>query len=227
MSLSANVSDSPARVFVQTRRMKFPGRWKNTATDLFTDRHSRSTGVDAQQAETTAMPPKSAPQLAPEQIEEVKEAFNLFDVDSSGAISYKELRACMKALQIKVDKDELKKMILEVDADQSGEIEFPEFLTMMTGKMAQNDSKDEILKVYKMFDVDGDGAITFASLKRVARVRSPRPPALSCRATPFPLPRVPPSRALLCPLRPIGTRALYLTTCAPPSANVCRSWASR
>jgi hypothetical protein len=95
------------------------------------------------------MPPKSAPQLAPEQIEEVKEAFNLFDVDSSGAISYKELRACMKALQIKVDKDELKKMILEVDADQSGEIEFPEFLTMMTGKMAQNDSKDEILKVYK------------------------------------------------------------------------------
>ena len=142
------------------------------------------------------MPPKSAPQLAPEQIEEVKEAFNLFDVDSSGAISYKELRACMKALQIKVDKDELKKMILEVDADQSGEIEFPEFLTMMTGKMAQNDSKDEILKVYKMFDVDGDGAITFASLKRVARVRSPRPPALSCRATPFPLPRVPPSRAL-------------------------------
>ena len=98
---------------------------------------------------------------------------------------------------------------------------------MMTGKMAQNDSKDEILKVYKMFDVDGDGAITFASLKRVARVRSPRPPALSCRATPFPLPSVPPSRALLCPLRPIGTRALYLTTCAPPSANVCRSWASR
>ena len=178
-------------------------------------------------AENIVMPPKSAPQLAPEQIEEVKEAFNLFDVDSSGAISYKELRACMKALQIKVDKDELKKMILEVDADQSGEIEFPEFLTMMTGKMAQNDSKDEIMKVYKMFDVDGDGAITFASLKRVARVRSPRPPALSCRATPFPLPSVPPSRALLCPLRPIGTRALYLTTCAPPSANVCRSWASR
>ena len=41
----------------------------------------------------------------------------------------------MKALQIKVDKDELKKMIMEVDADQSGEIEFPEFLQMMTGKM--------------------------------------------------------------------------------------------
>merc|ERR1719453_1161248 len=102
------------------------------------------------------MPPSpmkkgAAPALAPEQVEEVKEAFNLFDVDSSGAISYKELRACMKALQIKVDKDELKKMILEVDADQSGEIEFPEFLQMMTGKMNNNDSKEEVLKVFKMF----------------------------------------------------------------------------
>merc|ERR1719446_1407773 len=120
------------------------------------------------------MPPSpmkkaAAPALAPEQVEEVKEAFNLFDVDSSGAISYKELRACMKALQIKVDKDELKKMILEVDADQSGEIEFPEFLQMMTGKMASADNKDEVQKVYKMFDTDNEGVISFSQLKRVAK----------------------------------------------------------
>merc|ERR1719515_3075 len=109
-------------------------------------------------------------ELAAEQVEEVREAFSLFDVDSSGAISYKELRACMKALSIKVDKDELKKMILEVDADQSGEIEFPEFLQMMTGKMNNADTREEVQKVYKMFDCDGDGVISFASLKRVAKV---------------------------------------------------------
>ena len=108
-------------------------------------------------------------ELAAEQVEEVREAFSLFDVDSSGAISYKELRACMKALQIKVDKDELKKMILEVDADQSGEIEFPEFLQMMTGKMASADNKDEVQKVYKMFDSANEGVISFAQLKRVAK----------------------------------------------------------
>ena len=113
--------------------------------------------------------------LSAEQVEEIREAFALFDVDSSGAISYKELRACMKALQIKVDKDELKKMILEVDADQSGEIEFPEFLQMMTGKMASGDTREEVQKVYKMFDTDGGGVITFAALKKVAKVRR-RPP---------------------------------------------------
>merc|ERR1719164_269259 len=105
---------------------------------------------------------KAAPTLAPEQVEEVREAFSLFDVDSSRAISYKELRACMKALQIKVDKEELKKMILEVDADQSGEIEFPEFLQMMTGKMASGDTKPEVEKVYKMFDAGGANIISFA-----------------------------------------------------------------
>merc|ERR1719502_2134596 len=109
------------------------------------------------------------PTLSPEQVEEVKEAFSLFDVDSSGAISYKELRACMKALQIKVDKEELKKMILEVDADQSGEIEFPEFLQMMTGKMASGDTKEETMKVYKMFDTEGSGKIDFHALKKVAK----------------------------------------------------------
>ena len=38
-------------------------------------------------------PAKKKPGLAPEQIEELKEAFNLFDVDGSGAIDYKELKA--------------------------------------------------------------------------------------------------------------------------------------
>ena len=106
--------------------------------------------------------------LSAEQVEEIREAFALFDVDSSGAISYKELRACMKALQIKVDKDELKKMIMEVDADQSGEIEFPEFLQMMTGKMNGRDQREEIMKVFALFDEENTGKITFRNLKKVA-----------------------------------------------------------
>ena len=69
------------------------------------------------------------------------QAFNIFDVDSSGSIDYRELKAAMKALGVVVKKDELKKMITDVDADGSGSVEFPEFLTMMTAKMSAGDSK--------------------------------------------------------------------------------------
>merc|ERR1712060_909990 len=89
--------------------------------------------------------------LCDEQIEEMKEAFNLFDTDKSGSIDYRELKAAMAALGFEVKKDELKKMIIDIDADGSGHIEFPEFLKMMTGKMGEKDTKEEINKVFKLF----------------------------------------------------------------------------
>ena len=40
-----------------------------------------------------------------EQIDEIREAFNLFDSDGSGAINYKELKAAMKALGFDTSKE--------------------------------------------------------------------------------------------------------------------------
>ena len=112
---------------------------------------------------------KKKPGLAPEQVEELKEAFNLFDVDGSGAIDYKELKAALKALNIQVKKEELRKMITDVDSDASGSIEFPEFLAMMTAKMGEKDTKEEMMKVFKVYDDHNTGKITLPNLKRIAR----------------------------------------------------------
>jgi len=90
-------------------------------------------------------------------------------VDTPGSIDYRELKAAMRALGFEVKKEELRKMILDVDADGSGHIEFPEFLEMMTGKMGEKDTREEILKVFKLFDDDNTGKISFRNLKRVAK----------------------------------------------------------
>ena len=90
------------------------------------------------------------------QKEQLREAFDLFDRDKSGAIDYKELKAALKALNMKIDKHELKKMITEVDADGSGSIEFPEFLQMMTAKMGA-DTKEDVMKVFAAYDTEGSG----------------------------------------------------------------------
>ena len=45
---------------------------------------------------------------------------------------------------------EFEKLFKTFDKDGSGTIEFPEFLEMMTGKMGEKDTKEEILKVFKL-----------------------------------------------------------------------------
>jgi len=55
-------------------------------------------------------------------------------------------RVC-RALGFEPKKEEVKKMIADIDKDGSGTIDFEEFLTMMTAKMGERDSKEEILKV--------------------------------------------------------------------------------
>ena len=101
-------------------------------------------------------------------MEEIREAFNLFDTDSSGSIDAKELKAAMRALGFQVKKAEIRQMISDIDKDASGSIEFDEFVEMMTGKMGERDSREEIMKVFELFDDDNSGKISFRNLKRVA-----------------------------------------------------------
>merc|ERR1711918_219102 len=111
---------------------------------------------------------KKAGQLSDEQIDEIREAFSLFDNDASGAIDVRELKAAMRALGFEIKNDELKKMVTDIDNDGSGTIEFVEFLAMMTGKMGEKDTREDIEKVFKLFDDDSSSKITFKNLARVA-----------------------------------------------------------
>merc|ERR1712110_1151414 len=80
---------------------------------------------------------KKPGQLTEEQMEEIREAFGLFDAGASGMIDVRELKAAMRALGFEVKNEELKKMVSDVDNDGDGTIEFGEFLEMMTGKMGE------------------------------------------------------------------------------------------
>jgi len=60
-------------------------------------------------------------------------------------------------------------MISDLDEDGNGSIDFEEFLDMMTARMSDKDSKDDISKVFKLFDDDRSEYITLNNLRRVAR----------------------------------------------------------
>jgi len=108
-------------------------------------------------------------ELTEEQKQEIKEAFDLFDTDGSEKIDAKELKVAMRALGFEPKKEEIKKMISDIDKDGSGTIDFNEFLEMMTSKMSERDSREEILKAFRLFDDDETGKITLKNLRRVAK----------------------------------------------------------
>merc|ERR1712072_299888 len=80
---------------------------------------------------------KKPGQLTEEQLDEIREAFSLFDADASGMIDIRELKAAMRALGFEVKNEELKKMVADIDGDGNGTIEFGEFLQMMTARWAR------------------------------------------------------------------------------------------
>ena len=75
----------------------------------------------------------------------------------------------MKVMGIKIAKEELKKMISDVDSSGDGDIDFSEFLEMMTGKMGEKDSREDVVKVFKLFDDDNTGKITLRNIRRVSQ----------------------------------------------------------
>merc|ERR1712216_95598 len=119
-------------------------------------------------AENMARGAKKSKGLSDEQLDEIREAFSLFDNDASGAIDVRELKAAMRALGFEIKNEEPKKMVTDVDNDGSGTIEFVEFLGMMTAKMGEKDTREDIEKVFKLFDDDNTNKISFRNLARVA-----------------------------------------------------------
>merc|ERR1711896_2805 len=57
--------------------------------------------------------------------------------------------------------------IAEVDDDGSGQIEFPEFLSLMASKLQDTDSVEEMREAFMVFDRDKSGSVSASELKHV------------------------------------------------------------
>ncbi|GMI42679.1 hypothetical protein TrCOL_g6295 [Triparma columacea] len=108
------------------------------------------------------------PQLDEESREEITEAFQLFDTEGKGSIDIKELKAAFRALGFQVKKAEIKTLMADVDKADADHVTLDEFTEMCGPKMQTRDTREEIMKVFGLFDDDGTGAISFRNLKRVA-----------------------------------------------------------
>lgn len=107
--------------------------------------------------------------LSDQKVQEIREAFDLFDTDGSGTIDAKELTVAMRALGFEMTEEQIEQMIRDVDKDGSGAIEFPEFCQMMTAKIGERDTKEDLKRAFKIIDQDKNGTISKTDIHRIAR----------------------------------------------------------
>ena len=119
--------------------------------------------------------------------QEWKAAFDLLDKDRSGGINARELRVGLKGLGFRISNEELENIMREYDADNSGELEFPEFCDIVAAKEKEDkisetlgsgsrrgprrrkyhmsdDRVAETRRVFESFDKDKSGQICLQEL---------------------------------------------------------------
>merc|ERR1712039_893378 len=106
--------------------------------------------------------PWTRPGLGEEQVMEIKDAFDLFDKDRSGEITIGEMLEAMRSLGY--DAEHVKNL----DKDGSGALEFNEFYELLTARFSENTTRDELQRVFTLFDTDKTGEISLANMRAIA-----------------------------------------------------------
>ena len=123
---------------------------------------------------------EAASHFSEAQLAVMQDRFRDFDKDGDGKITKEELRSVMSALPGKMleSQEQLDKMFAAVDEDNSGEIDFSEFLQMMASVMPAKDDEDargqELTDAFAKFDANGDGFISRAELGEAMKGINPK-----------------------------------------------------
>merc|ERR1712059_244194 len=110
-----------------------------------------------------------ATNLAVDEIKCLKVCFDLFDTKKVEFLSADDLGEIMRAMGFRPSEEELKELLLEIDEDGSGEIEFGEFCQLCATFLVEDPDietmKRELKDAFRVYDKEGQGFITTDTLR--------------------------------------------------------------
>jgi calcium-dependent protein kinase len=102
--------------------------------------------------------------LSNDDIKGLQNEFKKMDKDYSGFLELNELVQVIHKSDIKMSKEEIQKIVKEVDYAENGLVNYSEFIAAtINAKKFLNDSK--LLAIFQSFDIDNTGSISYQNLK--------------------------------------------------------------
>ncbi|CAM9961193.1 calcium-binding protein 7 isoform X2 [Petromyzon marinus] len=113
--------------------------------------------------------PEGPPDISEDEVQEIREAFRVFDRDGNGFISKQELGMAMRSLGHMPSEVELAIIMQRLDMDGDGQVNFEEFMTLLGPKLTAADNPDGFLSsefdtIFWKFNVQ---QMTLEELKQV------------------------------------------------------------
>ena len=109
--------------------------------------------------------------LSNDEVDEIRQAFDLFDTNGTGKIDPKELKAAMQSLGFDTKNPTIYTLIADLDtpeAAKNGGVNFDDFAGSINNKLGDKESKEGIHRIFELFIDDPNAdTITLSSLKKI------------------------------------------------------------
>ena len=81
---------------------------------------------------------------------ELREVFNMVDLNRSGSISVDELSSLLRTLGVSCSQHELKLMVEEIDENGNGLIDFDEFVQVMSRRVSSDYTMHDVKRAFQV-----------------------------------------------------------------------------
>ncbi|XP_063712128.1 calmodulin-A-like [Symsagittifera roscoffensis] len=100
-----------------------------------------------------------------EEISELYETFTSVDKDSNGTIDLSELKLCLSLVGMKLRDEQVREVMEEVDTDNSGDIDFQEFIRLLASRASDSSEEEDLRIAFDNFDRNHSHYIEAEDLK--------------------------------------------------------------
>uniref|UniRef100_A0A7S3QZQ8 EF-hand domain-containing protein n=1 Tax=Dunaliella tertiolecta TaxID=3047 RepID=A0A7S3QZQ8_DUNTE len=95
-------------------------------------------------------------ELSDAEVKEFREIFDFMDRDKGGTLGIQEIKQLTDMLGMRISPDELDNIMKQIDADNSGQVDFDEFLQVMARPQQLPYTRKDVLRAFAMFAKNGE-----------------------------------------------------------------------